>query len=211
MRHDSDSPLRNELDRILRESQEQGDQEASLEKIRKIHPHSIRPARLDDFCKIPDGNVPEYDCWTFALDLIYSQERIAVRRFAPYKKGPIQRPGIDDALPGPNFFCYLQLSKNTNFQNCRDHDLVVYFDFFGKAKHIGKVIEGSIVSKWGMKGYLWNHGIWEIPSSYGVDVRFYSQLDKTLIRKQWSAYLSDLAKRVKRFTDTILGSAQQQL
>lgn len=204
---ESDFQLRAELDRILKENQDQIAQEKAIKSIKELHPNSIERARLDDFCEISDRNISDYDCFTFGLDLIDSEERIAVRNFAPKKIGPIQRPGIADVLPGPNFIYYLQLQEVSSLSMCKDFDLVIYFDRFGKIKHIGKVFKGNIVSKWGHGGYLWQHGIWEVPNRYGIDVKFYSQLSKMQIRKKWNAYLYELAKKVRGFTEIVLKKA----
>jgi hypothetical protein len=207
MLDESKYQLRAELDRILKEYQDQSAQEKAIKIINELHPNSIERARLDDFYEISSENISDYDCFTFALDLIDSEVRMAIRDFAPRKIGPIQRPGIADVLPGPNFVCYLQLQERPSFSMCQDCDLAVYFDSFGKIKHIGKVFKRNIISKWGMKGYLWKHGIWEVPNSYGIEVKFYSQLSKMQIEKQWNAYLFELAKKVKGFTEIVLKKA----
>jgi hypothetical protein len=207
----SNFQLRTELDRILKENKDQSAQEEAIKNINKLNPNSIERAWLDDFCEMPIEHIPEYDCFTFALDLIDSQIRIEVRDFAPRKIGPFQRPGIADALPGPNFIHYLQLQGRSSLSLCQDYDLAIYFDSFGMIKHIGKIFNGNIVSKWGLKGYLWQHGIWEIPNSYGIEVKFYSQLPKKLIVKKWNAYLYELANKVKEFTEIVLNRAQQSL
>jgi len=200
MSADPDLPLRNALDLILQEYQTTSEQAAALEDLRSVHPHSIRPGNLADFCELRNGETAEYDCFTFALDLIDCEERIAAREYAPSKIGPIQRPGIADALPGPNFLQFLQLPKQTSLQSCHDYDLVVYYDKFGNAQHAGKIIAGTIVSKWGMKGALWQHGLWEVPSSYGTSVQFFSHRSREYVRQQWLKYLYKLAQRVMGFT-----------
>ncbi len=54
-------------------------------------------------------------------------------------------------------------------------DLLIYSDK-GRFRHIGKLREvDRVVSKWGV-GYLWEHGLWEVPSKYGNDVRFFEAL-----------------------------------
>jgi hypothetical protein len=200
MAADSIFPLRNALDQILQEYQTPDEQAAALEKIRSEQPHSIRSARLEPICKLRDGETPEYDCFTFALDLIDCPERIAAREYAPRNIGPTKRPGIADALPGPNFLQFLLLPSQPSLQSCSDYDLVVYYDKFGNAQHAGKIVAGAIVSKWGMKGALWQHALWQVPSSYGTSVQFYSHRSKEYVREQWLKYLHKLAQRVRGFT-----------
>jgi hypothetical protein len=200
MSADMDLPLRDALNQILQKYQTTAEQVTALEEIRSASPHSIRSAKLSEFCELRDGETPEYDCFTFALDLIDCQERIAAREYAPRKIGPIPRPGIADALLGPNFLHFLQLPKQTSLQACYDNDLVVYYDTFGNAQHAGKIVAGTIVSKGGMKGALWRHGLWEVPNSYGTSVQFYSLQTREYIRQQWLNYLYKLARRVRGFT-----------
>ncbi len=49
--------------------------------------------------------------------------------------------------------------------------LIVYLDG-GAIKHVGISTDGRVASKWG-GGHLWDHGIFEVPASYGDAVAFY--------------------------------------
>lgn len=202
MDYESD-PLRNAIDIILNNYQKQNEQLAALEELRSSKPHSISPANIERFFKLPDGEGQKYDCFTFALDLIDCQERIAVQHFAPRGFGSVKRPGIDDVLPGANFFNYLAPNCLSSMKSCQDFDLIVYYDKFGKAQHAGKIVAASILSKWGMKGYLWQHSIWEVPSSYGTSVKYYSKMNKEYVRKRWIEYLCELAKKVGGFINLV--------
>ena len=71
------------MDQILQNYQTTTEQVAALEEIRSASPHSIRSAKLSEFCELRDGETPEYDCFTFALDLIDCQARVAAREYAP--------------------------------------------------------------------------------------------------------------------------------
>ena len=139
--------LREAIDGILQRSQTADAQATLLEELRSALPHSIRPAILGMFCELPDGEIPEYDCFTFAFDLIDCPERIAARKYAPRTIGPAMQPGIVDVLPGPNFLPFLRLPEQPSFAACSDGDLVVYCDKFGNARHAGKIVDGAIVSK----------------------------------------------------------------
>ena len=194
--------LRKTLDRII-QTVPRAEQAAALEAARSVHPHSIFAAKLATFCELRDGETPEYDCFTFALDLINCPERIAAREYAPRDGGPAKLPGIADALPGPSFLHFLQLPTQPSLQSCRDSDLVVYYDKRGNAQHAGKIVAGTIVSKWGMKGALWQHGLWEVPTRYGKCVQFYSHRRKDCVQQQWLKYLLLLARRVSGFTSLV--------
>ena len=54
-------------------------------------------------------------------------------------------------------------------------DLVMYFNECN-FKHVGILQAGRrVVSKWG-EGHLYNHALWEVPQSYGDNVRFFEPL-----------------------------------
>ena len=195
--------LRDEIDRIVHSLQTPNEQLAALEGIRATYPHSIRLTKLETICELRDEEAPDYDCFTFALDLIDCPERIAVREYAPRNIGRFKQPGVADVLPGSSFLQFLLLPELSSLQSCGDHHIVVYFDRLGNAQHAGKVISGHVVSKWGMKGSLWEHGLWEVPSRYGRTARFYSRRPKDWIRKQWLEYLQRLEQRVSGFTSLV--------
>ncbi len=210
MSRDKDLSLRDAIDRILRNFRTPDDQAKALEDIRCEYQHSIRLAEIADFCKLSEGNIPKYDCFTFALDLIDCQERIAVRGYAPRNKGPVKLPGIADVLPGASFLHFLQMPSQRTLDLCADYDLVVYSDRFGTVRHAGKIVSARIVSKWGMKGSLWQHGLLEVPSKYGTLPRFYSRPTKEQVRTRWLDYLGSLAQRVSGFTALVSVMAENK-
>ncbi len=58
----------------------------------------------------------------------------------------------------------------------REGDLVLYFSDDGRFKHAGLCRgNGQVVSKWGI-GHLYQHGLFEVPESYGDKVRFFRKL-----------------------------------
>ncbi len=59
-------------------------------------------------------------------------------------------------------------------ENIKPDDLVVYFDEEGKPVHTGSVDDdvALVRSKWGM-GNIYQHGVYEVPESYGNDARYY--------------------------------------
>jgi len=70
-----------------------------------------------------------------------------------------------------------------------DHDLLheiprvdavagdlVFYSNNGQLKHVAILAENErVVSKWGT-GYLFEHGLFEVPSSYGTDLRFFKSI-----------------------------------
>lgn len=58
----------------------------------------------------------------------------------------------------------------------REGDLVFYLSNDGRFKHAGLCrAEGRVISKWGI-GHLYEHGVFEVPDSYGNKVRFFRSL-----------------------------------
>lgn len=58
----------------------------------------------------------------------------------------------------------------------REDDVVFYFGDDGRFKHAGlSLANGRIVSKWGI-GHLYEHGLLEVPESYGTELRFFRKL-----------------------------------
>ena len=69
-----------------------------------------------------------------------------------------------------------------------DGDYIVYLDH-GKPVHAGKLVCDKVVSKWGERGQLWQHGVLEVPIKYGSDLRFFRQLPKGICLdafKRWA-------------------------
>jgi hypothetical protein len=55
-------------------------------------------------------------------------------------------------------------------------DIVLYFGADGRFKHAGlSTGSGRVISKWGI-GHLYEHGLLEVPDSYGSQVRFFKAL-----------------------------------
>jgi hypothetical protein len=58
----------------------------------------------------------------------------------------------------------------------REGDLVFYFSDDGRFKHAGLCqTKGRVMSKWGI-GHLYEHGVFEVPDSYGDKVRLFRNL-----------------------------------
>ena len=58
----------------------------------------------------------------------------------------------------------------------REGDVVFYFSDAGRFKHAGRMLaRGRVLSKWGT-GHLYEHGVFEVPESYGIVVRFFRGL-----------------------------------
>lgn len=124
--------------------------------------HTIRPLRRGDARK-PAAD--RYNSFGFALDLADSERHIAVathfrnihsdNAFVSYL---LKNGALEEAQP----------------DSLRKGDVVIYFHNADPA-HAGKVFGDRVISKWGL-GNLWEHALFEIPASYGSDVRYFRAL-----------------------------------
>jgi hypothetical protein len=85
----------------------------------------------------------------------------------------------DDRFAGPVFIEWLLGNGRLveiECSNAANRDLVFYFDDQGRSKHAGLWLgDKRVQSKWGI-GHLYKHQIFEVPESYGTNVRFFKRL-----------------------------------
>ena len=112
----------------------------------------------------------EFNCFKFALDLIFSTEYKAC---LDYQKGWKIRPLGGDA----SFAKYLidNLLLKECAKACGGSHIIMYFDLNGPT-HAGKLNSNIVTSKWG-RGLLLQHAINEVPSIYGNEARQYQDLN----------------------------------
>ena len=83
-----------------------------------------------------------------------------------------------DLFAGTDFMLFL-IREGTLRQIVRedpsDGDIIVYFES-DQPKHAGFVFQGRIRSKWGT-GLFVEHDIWEVPTSYGHEYRYFTPLN----------------------------------
>ncbi len=73
-----------------------------------------------------------------------------------------------------------------------DDEFVVYLDG-DTPKHFGRITGNKVRSEWG-RGRVLNHGLWEVPLTYGNKVKYSSGvIDFALLRKT----IEDLRKKAK--------------
>jgi hypothetical protein len=59
-----------------------------------------------------------------------------------------------------------------------------------RIRHIGRTASGhGVVSKWGA-GLLWEHDTWEVPASYGSNVRFFASPTWQTSQAQFLAFIT---------------------
>ena|GEM_PF-1956200 len=130
--------------------------------IGAIPDHTIRPLRRGDPRK-PEAD--RYNSFGFALDLADSERHIAV---ATHFRN----------IHADNVFV-IYLLKNGGLEEVQPEslhkgDIVIYFHN-ADPTHAGKIFGDRVISKWGL-GNLWEHALFEIPASYGTDVRYFRAL-----------------------------------
>jgi len=61
-------------------------------------------------------------------------------------------------------------------------DLVVYFDGL-QLRHVAKIMsESTCASKWGV-GHLYEHGLWDVPETYGNQVKYFKVPDRAALEQ----------------------------
>jgi hypothetical protein len=125
--------------------------------LRERHSHTITALELD----AKYG----FNCVMHALDIIDHPEYVRLAFACPH-----------DVYAGAGFVNFLidhgYLSEKAT---PAPGLLAVYFDG-GKFKHVGLLLsETRLESKWGI-GHLYEHELFEVPISYGNDVRYFTTL-----------------------------------
>ena len=65
--------------------------------------------------------------------------------------------------------------------------LVVWFDDERRPTHAGVWSGTRVRSKWGT-AHLWQHGLFEVPESYGDDVAFYVRPAREVVLAEFKRY-----------------------
>jgi hypothetical protein len=90
--------------------------------------------------------------------------------------------GLRRIFAGKDFATWLmsrQLLTHTSELEAKSGDVIFYFRD-SSFTHAGLVsLQGRVTSKWGT-GQLYDHDLFEIPESYGLEVRYFKRLDHDL-------------------------------
>ena len=91
----------------------------------------------------------------------------------------IAERGFNVVFAGRKFAHWLidrNLLREIPMNIAQDGDFVFYFDDRSLFRHAGVMIgKERVRSKWGT-GHLFEHGVFEVPESYGTTVRFFKQM-----------------------------------
>ena len=163
--------LRDELDRLT----DDPDPDCHLEllaKLSKSYPNNIRI--------IERANPSQrYTCYMHALGLGYQPDYIN-----------IAQSGIGKIFANSAFVLFLihrgYLQERTSGTSSTG-DVVIYFAS-GVPQHAGIAKgNGQVESKWGL-GHLYEHSVWEVPTKYGDEVKFYCAISKGLTPRHFLEY-----------------------
>jgi hypothetical protein len=133
------------------------EQAAMLERLRDEFAHTIQ---------ISASNHPieSYTCAVYAFHLVGD---------AVYRE--IADSGLGKTFAGRDFVEFAMKEKlliERGQEEVLKGDFVIYL-LEGRFGHIGLMqSDQRVLSKWGT-GYLCEHSLWEVPCSYGLEVRFY--------------------------------------
>lgn len=147
--------LRDALEQQIAQNYDFGSHSAQLEVLREKFQHSIAMLPFDEECQ-------NCNCVMYALDFRMEEPSTLFGRFyanTDYLRWLIDQGHLVEVLEAPI-----------------DGLLAVYWDG-DRIKHVGVTrADGRIASKWGV-GFLYEHGAWEVPSTYGDSIRHFISID----------------------------------
>jgi hypothetical protein len=170
-----------------------------LEKITSGSDVSSHKRKIETLCKdfgcsirVSDEYDPtkreKFHCFEYALDPYRSVQepiRIGAEEFVRFNS--------NENDPDEIFWCqFLEYLVEKGYMREKEesvlanNDLVIYFRN-SKPKHAGLWKNGRVTSKWGSKGLLYNHEIFELPVSYGTP-KYFSGIQPALHKKLFLEY-----------------------
>jgi hypothetical protein len=150
-----------------------------MQFLKTEYPHSIElwkeiqegPA---DFKEHPPAT--HFNCFMFCLDIQYGD----IKEILGSNGRRI--PNSDFML----FLCNGYMTEKAG-ESSNEGDYVLYFSD-QKIVHAGKLESGRVLSKWG-SGHVWIHGIFEVPVTYGNQVKYFNKIDKNICIKAFYEFM----------------------
>jgi hypothetical protein len=116
------------------------------------------------------------------FDFVEKAEYVAIARY-----------GFAGVYAGPEFAHWLidrKLLTEVLDENVSSGDLSFYFDQ-GQFRHAAMLLaRDRVISKWGI-GQLVEHGLFEVPDSYGSEVRFFLRLPYELVSNHFARFAEE--------------------
>jgi hypothetical protein len=158
-----DPLLREALDRISHYRGAEVDRQISeVERLRTQFGHSIT------LCQAVSDASPgagQFTCFMHALE-ISAPPQVVLKILERF----------DTVYFGSEFVDQLvQKGLLVELAKQEDDDILIYFRD-GWPRHAGKTKGEMVISKWGL-GHVWRHGVFEVPASYGSEVRVFQRVD----------------------------------
>jgi hypothetical protein len=181
MPNDHSKALRQKLDEIGRSDVSL--HRKAIKDLSKTLPHSIKHI----------GSPPHryLECAAYALEIpiCLVESASACEIYADFAKNAL--PGLLRDMPGS--------------ETC-DGEVVLYFRN-GKAKHVGRRIEGDrVISKWG-KNPIYEHAIAEVPACYGDEHETFKRPSVSYVTNQFI----DFVRKHERYEDILPESFEERV
>ena len=78
--------------------------------------------------------------------------------------------------------------KNIPVTKASNGDLLIYYRL-GSPEHAGRWSNGRVISKWGYgRTHIWEHSIYEVPESYGDDIKLYKPMRPSLAVRAYNGW-----------------------
>jgi hypothetical protein len=133
-------------------------------------------------CLEVSSNLP-YNCFAYALNVVDSGPITDILRRDAQLGCPVGVKFGTDLME--------RLIKNEILAPGGENEsLIVYFTD-GRPSHAGRHQDGRVRSKWGI-GCLWEHDIWDVPSSYGDEYQLFILPARETVEKQFQEYFAEL-------------------
>jgi hypothetical protein len=142
---------------------------SAIENLKSEFPHTIQ------LVEQTNPTLPR-TCYDWALDL------------NPELTHWIGLCELPELFPGLQFVSTLIPHLNTiSESDVRNDDLILYFDE-QIPTHAGLATKSRVISKWG-EGHIYQHGLLEVPSSYGNRIRFFRKIPSSVATMRFVKYV----------------------
>jgi hypothetical protein len=166
----ADEALRKKLDEMA-EKHPRHEHTAIIQKLWLKHRHSIAVEPNSD-------QLTDFNCVVLSFGL---QDDVDYRSIVH------THPGVYAGRDFMNYVLDRNLLTPVESEAARPNDMAVYFKD-GGFTHTGRVmVNGTIVSKWG-RGQIYRHALWEVPFSYGHEMRFFKTPELKTARDIFQAF-----------------------
>ncbi len=149
------------------------------------HPDAVRQLRADFDHSIDclEIEFAPYNCFAYALDVVDSETILEILRADLQAACPV------DVKFGTEFMEHL--IEREILRRDDVGSVIVYFSD-GRPVHAGRYQNDRVTSKWGI-GCLWEHGIWEVPSSHGDQYQLFGLPTRRMLETEFREYFAELS------------------